>query len=185
MEEMINNISVLGLTIVGATLAAILWSIWYPRKRIWPPQRYSWFTPIAVWGPTFALFGAIIALGVLDWGSLPFPAWLRFGVGLVLIVLGNIAVWAEVAGFGVAQTGGARGALKTNGLYRYSRNPQYVADITMLAGWALLSASSAAIPVIVSGILVLLVAPFAEEPWMHETYGTYYAEYKKRVRRFL
>ena len=185
MGDMINIISVLGQTIAGATLAAILWPIWCPQRRIWPPQSYTWFTPVAVWGPTFTLFGAIIALGILDWGSLILPSWVRFGVGPVLIVLGNIAVWAEVAGFGIAQTGGATGTLKTDGLYRYSRNPQYVADTTMLVGWALLSASSAAIPVIVSGIVVLLVAPFAEEPWMHETYGTDYSDYKARVRRYI
>lgn len=185
MGDIINIIAALGLTIASATLAAILWSIWCPQGRIWPPKHYTWFTPFVVWAPTFALFGAIIALGVLDWGSLTFPAWLRFGVGPVLIVLGNVAVWAEVAGFGIAQTGGATGILKTDGLYRYSRNPQYVADTTMLVGWALLSASGAAIPVIVSGIVVLLVAPFAEEPWLHENYGSDYSDYKSRVRRYL
>ena len=95
MGEMINIISVIGLIISGTTLAAILWSIWCPQRRIWPPQRYTWLTPIKVWVPTFVLFGAIIALGVMDWGSLTLPAWLRFGVGPVLIVLGNIAVWAD------------------------------------------------------------------------------------------
>lgn len=182
---MILILTIIGLAIAGQTFAAIFWSIAKPSQRLWPPQRYTWVTPIIIWGPTFALFGAILAIGVLDWGSIELPAWLRFGVGGVLIVLGNLAVWAEVAGFGIAQTGGAEGVLKTNGLYRFSRNPQYVADTTMLIGWGLLAASVFAIPVIVSAIIVLLVAPFAEEPWMQETYGDDYEAYKNRVRRYI
>lgn len=182
---MIDVLVIIGLAIAGLTLSAILWSIVKPSQRFWPPQRYTWATPIIVWVPTFTLFGVIVAIGMLNWGSIELPAWLRFGVGGVLIVLGNLAVWAEVAGFGIAQTGGAEGVLKTNGLYRYSRNPQYVADTTMLIGWGLLAASVAAIPVIFAAIIVLLIAPFAEEPWMQETYGKEYEAYKKRVRRYL
>ena len=37
----------------------------------------------------------------------------------------------------------------------------------------------------VAAIAVLLVAPFAEEPWMQETYSKEYEVYKKRVRRYL
>ena len=182
---MLLTLSIIGLAIAGQTLAAIIWSIAKPSQRFWPPQRYTWVTPIVVWLPTFTLFAVIVAIGVLDWGRIELPVWLRFGVGGVLIVLGNLAVWAEVAGFGIAQTGGAEGVLKTNGLYRYSRNPQYVADTSMLIGWGLLAASVSAIPVIIAAIAVLLVAPFAEEPWMQETYGDEYEAYKKRVRRYV
>lgn len=182
---MIDTLVIIGLAIAGLTLSAILWSIFKPSRRFWPPQRYIWATPIVVWVPTFTLFGVIVAIGVLDWGSIELPVWLRFGIGGVLIVLGNLAVWAEVAGFGIAQTGGAEGVLKTNGLYRYSRNPQYVADATMLIGWGLLAASIFAFPVIVLAIAVLLVAPLAEEPWMQETYGEEYDKYRRGVRRYL
>lgn len=185
MTPLESTLTFAGLGISGLTLAAILWSIWIPHQRLWPPRRYTWATPIMVWVPTFTLFGVIIALGVLDWGTLSVPTWLRFGIGPILIILGNLAVWAEVAGFGIAQTGGAVGSLKTGGLYRYSRNPQYVADSTMLIGWALLAASGVALPVIAAAIVVLLVAPFAEEPWLDAVYGQEYARYRQRVRRYL
>ena len=87
--------------------------------------------------------------------------------------------------FGLPQTGGAVGQLKVDGLYRYSRNPQYLADIAILIGWALLCASVVAFPAIVTGILVLLIAPFAEEPWLEENYGQTYLDYKATVRRYL
>ena len=57
-----------GLGIAAATLASILWSIVSPKRRIWPPQRYTAITPILVWVPTFSLFGVFMC------------AW-RLGVG--------------------------------------------------------------------------------------------------------
>jgi len=82
----------LGLGLAAATLASILWSIAVPERRIWPPKRYTAFTPVLVWVPTFSLFGILILLGVWGWGDLAVPGWLRFGIGIPLIVIGNIVV---------------------------------------------------------------------------------------------
>ena len=87
--------------------------------------------------------------------------------------------------FGVPQTGGAKGALKTDGLYRFSRNPQYVADSAMVLGWMLVSAAPWVFLVGCFAIAVLLIAPFAEEPWLKETYGQPYLDYLGKVRRYL
>ena len=174
-----------GLGIAGCTLTAILWSIAMPSRRIWPPQRYRSLTLLLVWGPTFALFGIIVALGVLGWGELEVAGWLRYGVGIPIIVLSNVAVWYEVSHFGIAQTSGSEGSLRTGGLYRYSRNPQYLADTVMVLGWCLLSAASGSAIVGMAGIIVLLAAPFAEESWMRERYGSDYDAYASQVRRFL
>ena len=176
---------IVGLVIAAGTLAAILRSIAYPKRRLWPPKRYTKATPVLVWAPTFTLFGILIGLGVMNWGSLTIPTWLRFGVGIPLIVAGNVIVWSEVAQFGIAQTGGAKGSLRTGGMYRYSRNPQYVADITLIIGWILLCASSEAALVGFAGIAVLIAAPFAEEPWLEEQYGSRFENYRAKVRRFL
>lgn len=176
---------VFGLVIAAATLAAILWSIAYPKRRFWPPKRYTNATPILVWVPTFTLFGILIVLGFMNWGSLPIPTWLRFVAGIPLIVAGNVIVWSEVAQFGIAQTGGAKGSLRTGGMYRYSRNPQYVADIAMIIGWIVLCASSGAALIGFAGIAVLIAAPLAEEPWLKEQYGSAFEDYSAKVRRFL
>ncbi len=174
-----------GLMIAAATFAAMLWSIAFPARRLWPPKRYTIATPILVWVPTFTLFGILIALGVTEWGNLPIPTWLRFGVGVPLIIAGNVVVWSEAAKFGVAQTGGAKGSLRTTGMYRYSRNPQYVADIAMIVGWSVLCASAGASLVGFAGTAVLIAAPFAEEPWLKEQYGSPFENYMATVRRFL
>jgi len=175
----------LGLGIAAATLASILWSIAVPERRVWPPKRYTAVTPILVWVPTFSLFGILLLLGVWGWGDLPVPAWLRFGVGIPLTMIGNFVVWSEVAHFGVPQTGGAKGTLRTAGMYRYSRNPQYMADIAIVAGWIILSSAPWALAIGAAAILVLIAAPFSEEPWLKEQYGSAFEAYAARVRRFL
>jgi protein-S-isoprenylcysteine O-methyltransferase Ste14 len=110
---------------------------------------------------------------------------LRFGVGLPLILIGNVVVWMEVSHFGVPQTGGAKGTLRTEGMYRYSRNPQYIADIGIVIGWMILSAAPWAMVVGLAGIVVLIAAPFSEEPWLKDKYGSAFDNYSPRVRRFL
>lgn len=177
-------LSALGMGIAGATLLAILWSIAFPAQRLWPPARYTWWTPILVWVPTFTLFGVLIALGLLGWGELPLPHRLRFGLGISLIVIGNIVVWSAVSGFGIHKTGGAQGGLQIDGLYRFSRNPQYLADIVMIVGWMVLSAAPLVVLVGSVAMVVLVIAPFSEEPWLRSKYGSSFDEYAKKVRRF-
>jgi len=174
----------MGLGVAAMTLAAILWSIAFPDQRIWPPKRYTALTPLLVWVPTFTLFGAIILLGVWGWGDLAMPNWVRFGIGLPLILIGNIVVWIEVSHFGVPQTGGAKGTLRTEGMYLYSRNPQYMADICIVSGWMILSAAPWAMVVGLAGIAVLIAAPFSEEPWLKDQYGSTFESYSSKVRRF-
>ena len=87
--------------------------------------------------------------------------------------------------FPTADDSGEATGLRTQGLYRYSRNPQYVADVLILCGWLILSASAMALPVAVFGILVLVIAPLAEEPWLAEKYGQQYDVYRSSVPRYI
>ena len=70
-------------------------------------------------------------------------------------------------------------------MYRYSRNPHYVADIAMIVGWIVLCASAGAALVGFAGIAVLIAALFAEEPWLKAQYGSAFEDYQAKVRRFL
>jgi protein-S-isoprenylcysteine O-methyltransferase Ste14 len=182
---MIGVLTALGVAIAVATLTAIVWSIVYPERGLWPPRQYTRLTPLLVWMPTFTLFGTMIAVGVLEWGTWSIPTTIRFGLGSLLIIFGNVGVWLEVSKFGIDQTGGAPGTLRTGGLYQYSRNPQYLADILIVTGWVLMSASPAALTIGLPSILVLLAAPLPEEIWLRDTYGKQYDEYFEQVRRFL
>lgn len=175
----------IGLGAGGYMLGMLLWSIVRPEKRIWPPDQATTAIKIRVWIFTTLIFASAFVLGVLDWDHFELPAWVRWAAGLVLIAIGNFVVWHGVHEIGLAATSGEATGLKTDGFYRWSRNPQYVADMVILIGWGVLSASVWALPVIVLGIAVLLIAPFAEEPWLNDKYGQVYREYARTVRRYL
>lgn len=173
-------------SIGGAYLfGALLWSIIFPDKRFWPPKQSTIGLKVRVWSATIAIFLATFLLGLIEWNNLQFPLAVRLPIGVPLIVLGHFVVWAAVAKIGFGATSGEVDQLKTDGLYAYSRNPQYVADMAILIGWAILSASMWAIIFATIGVLVLVVAPLSEEPWLEENYGRAYRTYRSKVRRFL
>ena len=186
---MLSNIEILAVWVGGVAgcylLAAFGWSIAFPERRIWPPKQATTGIKLRVWFATISIFTATFILGIANWNSFGWPISVRWGIGLSLIILGNVVVSIGVRKIGFGATSGEVAELKTDGLYRYSRNPQYVADMTILVGWAVLSASGWAILVAVFGVIVLAAAPFAEEPWLEDTYGKDYLAYKKRVRRYV
>jgi protein-S-isoprenylcysteine O-methyltransferase Ste14 len=55
----------------------------------------------------------------------------------------------------------------------------------IVLGWMLMSASPNALLIGVASIVVLAVAPLAEEPWLVDQYGEEYQTYKSLVRRFV
>jgi protein-S-isoprenylcysteine O-methyltransferase Ste14 len=185
MNEFTMLAAILGCLANSLLIFGLIWSIFRPEQRVWPPEQSTAMHRIAVWTVTCIGFGSAIFIGFSEWGILDTPAVLRWGLGSLLIILGNAVVWAGVFDLGLAVTSGAEGSLRTTGLYRYSRNPQYLADIAILAGIGILSASMMSWPVIVTGIAALALAPFSEEPWLMDKYGAAYAEYLKVTPRFL
>ncbi len=175
----------IGFSTSLAVIFSLIWSILVPAKRLWPPQQSTRKHRIWVWLLTVIVFTSAFLLGALDWNSLEFPSLIRWGFGLPLILLGNWFAWQEALRLGMETTSGAVGKLRTEGLYKYSRNPQYVADMGILIGWMLLSASLMTLSVLLVGIAALALAPFTEEPWLRHHYGEAYIHYCKNVRRFL
>ena len=175
----------IGLLAGAYMLGMLLWSIIYPKRRVWPPVEATAGIKIRVWLMTTLIFAAAFVLGLMDWNRFDLPAFIRLGIGLPLVIIGNYFVWRGVHKIGMAATSGEATGLKTDGLYGWSRNPQYMADVIILIGWGVLTASLWALPVLSIGLAVLLVAPFAEEPWLQEKYGAPYQEYKLNVRRYL
>lgn len=186
---MLTDLKFISIVIGGIAglylFAALIWSIALPERRVWPPKKATAGIKIRVWFATIAIFAAAFVLGVADWNSLEWPAPIRWGIGLTLIIVGNIVVWRGVLKIGFDATSGEVDTLKTDGLYAWSRNPQYVADMAIILGWAILSASIWSFSFAVLGIVVLGIAPLAEEPWLKETYGQQYQDYRRRVRRYL
>lgn len=184
MNDLVPFALTVALVCEAVLLAMLLWSILVPARRLWPPQRVSWFSQTMVWPPTLAVFAAAILVGLAEWNMLDWPLWLRWGACLPLILAGNAVVWPAALGIGLDATSGAEAELKTDGFYLWSRNPQYVADMGILIGWAILSATPAAWIIATGGVIAFALAPFAEEPWLEEVYGAPYRTYRKRTPRF-
>ena len=76
--------------------------------------------------------------------------------------------------------------LVVRGLYRYTRNPMYVGVLTVILGWALLYRSGALLiyaAVVASAFRTFVV--LYEEPHLEAVFGDDYAQYKRRVGRWL
>jgi protein-S-isoprenylcysteine O-methyltransferase Ste14 len=81
---------------------------------------------------------------------------------------------------------GAAGTTVIVGLYRYSRNPMYVAVVIILCGWALAFASRALwIYAATVAVAFHLRVVFGEEPWLARTHGVEWTAYRARVPRWL
>jgi len=80
---------------------------------------------------------------------------------------------------------GARPGLVTGGLYRYSRNPIYVAMLTALLGFALLLPSWISLGLLIGAGLGIRRHVRDEEAYLARTYGEEYRRYAARVGRFV
>ena len=107
-----------------------------------------------------------------------------FALGVALYVR---AVWDfAVLGKGTPAPIDAPKRLVVRGIYRYSRNPLYIAMLTLIAGWAALF-GTAVLLAYAAGLFVLysLVIRFHEEPRLAREFGEEYAAYTQQVGRWL
>ena len=167
-------------------LGALLMASWIdPSRRVWPPPaRDSWQYRV-VWVLTDAAALGILAVGVLDWSTFAFAHWLRLPIGGGLAVAGlALALWG-VRTLGIHRSLGLKDALVQAGPYRFTRNPQYVGDIVLLLGWAIVCNSLRTWIVSALAAAWFALTPFTEEPWLRKQYGEAYDAYRRRVPRYL
>jgi protein-S-isoprenylcysteine O-methyltransferase Ste14 len=181
MLELVFVATVLAEILLGALLIV---SVVDPSRRVWPPPgRGSWQYRL-VWILTDGVAVGVVAVGLLDWNTFVFDSALRVPLGAGLGLAGlAFALWG-VHTLGVHRTLGLKQAFLEAGPYRFTRNPQYVGDIVLLVGWAILCNSLATWIVSVLGAAWFALAPFAEEPWLREQYGEPYERYRRRVPRY-
>lgn len=110
------------------------------------------------------------------------------GVLMVLAALGIVG-WAFVTFKNINTTimpNKAASHLATDGPFRWSRNPIYVADIMVISGIAL--ASGNVWMLITAAIAVFVLEEFAikrEEVHLQTKFGAEWTDYTKRVRRWI
>ncbi len=185
MADIVGVVFAVTTAAVAVLGATVVWSIAVPDRRIWPPpSRRSWQFALT-WALTGVGSAGLLVLAVLDARPLSDASALRIAAGAVLAVGGAaFALWG-VRTLSLHAALGLGGPLVTGGPYRLSRNPQYVGDIALLLGVALLSASPRVWVAAGIGALWFALAPFAEEPWLRERLGSAYEEYLRTTARFL
>ncbi len=115
------------------------------------------------------------------------PGWVALGA---LLVLGGIGLIVEAqldlgASWRVGFDEGARPGLVTKGLYRFSRNPIYVALFVGLAGFVILLPTWLSLTVLVASVAGIRNQVREEERFLLRMYGEAFMAYARRVGRFL
>lgn len=128
------------------------------------------------------------ALAGLAVGRLPTTGfWLVLGTSLIIAGLALMVVAQLDMGsswrVGVDDT--ARPGLVTGGLYRFSRNPIYLAMFVSLAGFALLMPTWPTLAGLAIGMAGIQNQVREEERYLQRAYGDAYAAYARRVGRFV
>jgi protein-S-isoprenylcysteine O-methyltransferase Ste14 len=142
----------------------------------------------------FLLLAPGVVAGLVPWlltaweveSPLPFWAPLRV-VGAALIVLGAVALlWSflrfALEGAGTPAPVAPTERLVVGGLYRYVRNPMYVAVAATIVGQALLLGQTILLGY--AALFLALTAAFVrlyEEPTLRESYGDEYEAYRRTV----
>lgn len=182
MKEVIFILTLTFEIILGISL---ILSLLLPQFRSWPPpKRKSWqyyFTWILI---DLSILGILI-LGIIDWNSYVIMHWSRFIIGGLLIAGGSaFALWG-VYTLSIHTSLGLKGKFITSGPYQYSRNPQYVGDVSIIFGYIILTNSNLVAVTGVLGAIWFLLAPFIEESWLKSRFGKKYGQYLEKVPRYL
>ena len=181
---MLIHFSILCLSIILNLIALIL-TLYLKNVQIWPPPGKSswqfWFTWISF---TYFMLG-IPVLGILDYGTLGISDLPRFvSAGILFLIAFPVGISA-IYQLSFNQTLGLKGKLLTSGIYRFTRNPQYVTHLLLIAAIVLATNSSLALIAGIPYSLWFILAPFTEEQWLKDQFGEEYDSYCYRVPRFI
>jgi protein-S-isoprenylcysteine O-methyltransferase Ste14 len=169
------------IVLVGAVVISLL----RPELRVWPPPgKGTWQYHLTLWPVIVGVLGGIV-LAWRDWNSFVWKGDERILVGGALIGAGlGLADWG-VRSLGRIASSGLGGEFREAGPYRFSRNPQYVGDILATIGLAVVANSTLLWIAALIALVGLVLAPYAEEPWLRARFGESYEKYRVRVPRFL
>ncbi len=143
--------------VLALNLIALVLTLCLKNVQVWPPPSKRswqfWFTWISV-------------LGILDQGTLGLNHYPRFIIAGILILISVPIGLSAIHQLSFKQTLGLGGKFITTGIYRYTRNPQYVTHILLIAAVVLVANSALALQVGITYALWFMLAPFSEETWL-------------------
>jgi protein-S-isoprenylcysteine O-methyltransferase Ste14 len=140
--------------------------------------------------PPFLFAGGILAGWLINkWIGLALPAlppllgWALIGAG-VLLALSAVSLFFRARTHLIPNR--PANSLVVSGPYRFTRNPMYVSLTAVYLGVCVLMQSLWALillPLVLAIIYRTVIAP--EEAYLQRRFGGEYAQYQKRVRRWL
>jgi protein-S-isoprenylcysteine O-methyltransferase Ste14 len=122
-------------------------------------------------------YGWLFESPPLQWAGV-----LLCAAGLILMLLSLISFGAS---FRVGIDNEQPGALVTSGIFAVTRNPIYVAFACVLLGEFLIAPQWILLLYVVGGFVVFHRQVLREEASLQEHYGSEYAAYRQRVRRYI
>jgi protein-S-isoprenylcysteine O-methyltransferase Ste14 len=163
----------------------LLRTLYAPPFRLWPtPEPGSWQS-LTFWGLFRGGMIATFAAALLDWNSAGLLDASRYLIGLPLFLVGFGLTVCGYFNLGLGNTYCGAEGLVSHGLYRFSRNPQYVSSILGLIGLAICANAWLVFPLaaLMTGAYVLMA--LTEEVWLEQRYGAPYRDYCARTARFI
>lgn len=130
---------------------------------------HAMFSCVLAWGTE-----GIAPLGSLAWIGLPL---MILGLGVTIYAMDLFQVFSRWVG---SQTPG----LQTGGLYRFSRNPQFVGYGILMLGFMIAWWNSLAWIAFLAYVILVYAVVHVEEEHLTRVYGDAYREYMARVPRF-
>ena len=114
---------------------------------------------------------------------------IRIALGAILLFGGLLLQAAAMLDLGaswrIGIEEGARPGLITGGLYRFSRNPIFLALIAVLAGYTLLLPTLLSAVILAGACIAIRQQIAEEEAYLLRAYGEQYRAYARRVGRLL
>ena len=144
--------------------------------------------PPVVYAATFLIGWGLSRLGGWhpDWIASPVVRWAGFALALFGLALAAVAAGLFASRRTTLNPAGQPAKLVANGAYAWTRNPMYLGLTCIYAGAALALAQGLTLAMVALPWAAVnwIVIPF-EEARLRKTFGRAYADYCRRVRRWL
>ena len=170
------------LVIFGLSVPVIVTGLWLSRRDYHRHGRLTWLglggCALALFMPNFLLAwhkpwftmpeGPVELVGTILWIA---------GLSLLFVSMGHFRKPAKVMGLDNSR-------LETGGIYRYSRNPQYVFWVMFIGGYALTGPLGPGLLAVVLLLLVIHGNVLIEEKHLLAVYGEEYERYLESAPRY-
>lgn len=180
-------IFIVSISSISLILAFSLFSLISKNFEFFPPpSKHSWQYRV-FWLLFRLMFAGLVVLSFNSFNTLSSIvsiSWLRYLLGLPLLILGfGVAIYLSIK-LGWENAHGEKKGLVVTGWYHWSRNPIYVASFVGMFGWGLFVNSGYVYVILFLWAFLYILAPFFEEPWLQKRYGDDFIMYKSQVPRF-